>query len=223
MAKNPGGAGTGDGKMPGLGNAAEQAKTLKDVLDKLAGSGAEADAEAARKAAGVLKQEDLDAAIARLEKPGVGKDKGERQDLADRFAAVGQKLEQAYRETIAPRLEEIARLEREANELEQRAGAADDPAEWRRLRQQGGEFVERLENAGLAGLGGDDLRAALQAGPSNREAFTRGFATVHARLVAKLQEFVAGDRFASGNEAVPPEYRDLVERYLRTLSAGGSK
>src|SRR5205085_1312862 len=36
-------------KMPGLGDAAEQAKSIKYVLEKLAGSGAEADADAARK------------------------------------------------------------------------------------------------------------------------------------------------------------------------------
>jgi hypothetical protein len=46
---------------------------------------------------------------------------------------------------------------------------------------------------------------------------------VHARLTAKLQEFVAGDRFSAGNEAVPPEYKDLVDRYLRALSAGSTK
>jgi hypothetical protein len=222
--KNPGPGGSGDGKMPGLGNAAEQAKTLKDVLEKLAGSGAEGDAEAARKAGGILKSENLDAAIQRLEKAGAGDDKGERQDLADRFGALGQKLDQAYRETVAPRLEEIGRLEREANDLEQRAGAADDSADWRRLRQQGGDFVERLEAAGLGTLAGEDLRAALKAGPvADGQTFARGIATTHARLVAKLQEFVAGDRTASGNDAVPPEYKDLVERYLRALSAGGSK
>ena len=223
--RNPGASGSGDGKMPGLGNATEQAKTLKDVLEKLAGSGAEGDAEAARKAGALLKQEDLAAAIARLEKPGVGGDRGERQDLADRFAALGQKLDLAYRETVAPRLEEIGRLEREANDLEQRAAAAADAADWRRLRQQGAEFVERMEGAGLGSLAGEDLRAALKTGPgaTGREMFGRGIAAAHTRLVAKLQEFVAGDRVTSGNEAVPPEYKDLVERYLRALSAGGSK
>ena len=211
-------------EVPGLGNAAEQAKTLKDVVEKLAGSGAEGDAEAARKAGGILKQEDLASAITRLEKTGVGADKGERQDLAERFAALGQKLDQAYRETVAPRLEEIARLEREANDLEQRAAAADDAADWRRLRQQGAEFVERLETAGLGCTAGEDLRAALRGtGAAGTELFRGGIAAAHTRLVAKLQEFVSGDRFSSGNDAVPPEYKDLVERYLRALSAGGSK
>jgi hypothetical protein len=221
--------GTGNGeddkkKTPGLGAAAEEAKSLKDVLENLAGSGAASDADAARKAAGILKQEDLAAAIARLEKPGAGADTGERKDLADRFAALGQKLDRAYREAVAPRLEALAKLEREANDLEQRAAGADDPADWRRLRQQGAAFAERLEAAGLGGAG-DDLRAVLKAGvgASGREGFRRAVAVAHARVVAKLQEFVAGDRFASGNEAVPPEYKDLVERYLRALSAGGSK
>ena len=213
----------GDGKMPGLGNAAEQAKTLKDVLEKVAGSAAEGDADAARKAAGILKQEDLAAAIARLEKPGAGGDKGERQDLAERFGALGQKLDQAYRETVAPRLEEIAKLERIANDLEQRAGSADDAAELRRLRQQGADFVEKLEAAGLGSLAGEDLKAGLKGGGAGNETFARGISTTHMRLVAKLQEFLAGDRLTSGNEAVPPQYKDLVERYLRTLSAGGSK
>jgi hypothetical protein len=211
-------------KKPGLGNAAEQAKSLKDVLEKLAGSGAEGDADAARKAGAILKQEDLAAAIARLEKPGAEDDRGERQDLADRFAALGQKLDQAYRETVAPRLEEIARLEREANELEKKAAMADDATEWRRLRQQAEGFVEKLEAAGLGGLVSEDVRAGLKNGAANGlETFSRGISATHLRLVAKLQEFLAGDRYASGNEAVPPEYKDLVERYLRTLSAGSSK
>jgi hypothetical protein len=223
--KQPGGVGNGDErKMPGIGTAGEQAKTLKDLLENLAGLRGEGDAEAARKAAGLLKQEDLDSAIARLEKPGVGSDRGERQDLADRFAALGQKLDQAFRDTIAPRLEEIARLEREANDLEQRAGAADDAADWRRLRQQGADFVDRLDATGLGHFAGEDLRTSLRAGATvNRDTFGRGIATAHAKLVAKLQEFVAGDRFTTGNDAVPPEYKDLVERYLRALSAGGSK
>jgi hypothetical protein len=192
--KNPGAGSGNDGKLPGLGSAAEQAKTLKDVLENLAGLSAEGDAEAARKA-------------------------------ADRFAALGQKLDRAYREVVAPRLEEIARLEREANALEQRAAAAGDAADFRRLRQQSAEFVERLENAGLGHLAGEELRSALKTGlgGAGRDSFSRGIATTHARLTAKLQEFLDGERTASGNEAVPPEYRDLVERYLRALSAGGSK
>ena len=223
--KMPGAGGMGDEKMPGLGGAAEKAKTLKDVLENLAASQATGDAEAARKTAGILKQEDLKAAIDRLEKVGAGgDDKAERKDLADRFAALGQKLDQAYRETVAPRLEEIGKLEREADDLEKRAGAADDATDMRRVMQQTAEFVERLENAGLDTLA-NDLRAALKGvnGQGGREALTRALALTHTRLVVKLQEFIAGDRFTTGNEAVPPEYKDLVERYLRTLSAGGSK
>ncbi len=224
MMKMPGAGGMGDGKIPGLGGAAEQAKSLKDVLESLAGSTAEGDADAARKAAGILKQEDIAAAIERLEKAGAGADKGERQDLADRFAALGQKLDQAYRETVAPRLEAIAKLEREANELEQKTGAASDTADVRRLQQQAADFVEKLDAAGLGNLAGDDLKAGLKAGVggAGREAFGRGINTTHLKLVSKLQEFLAGERFSAGNEAVPPEYKDLVERYLRTLSAGGS-
>ncbi|MBN9122923.1 MAG: hypothetical protein J0I06_27930, partial [Planctomycetes bacterium] len=221
--KNAGAGGPGDPKvpLPGLGAAAEQAKTLKDVLENLAGSGAAADAEAARRAGAILKQEDLKAAIDRLEKLGAGgDDKAERQDLADRFAALGQKLDQAHRETVAPRLEEISKLEREANDLEQRAGTAADAADFRRLRQQTADFIERLEAAGLGHLVGDDLKAALRATGRPGPDYARGVALVHARLVAKLQEFVANDRFTTGNEAVPPEYKDLVERYLRTLSGG---
>jgi hypothetical protein len=219
-SKQPG-AGSGEkGKLPGLGNAAEQAKTLKDVMEQIAGQGSEDAAAAARKVGALLKEEDLKSAIERLEKPGAGDDRGERQDLTERFAALGQKLDRAYRETIAPRLEELARLEREAYELEQRAGAAGDAADWRRLRQQAGEFMERLEAARLGHLASKELRDGLRSGDTQ---IGPGLAAVHAQLVAKLQEFVAGDRFTMGNEAVPPDYRDLVDRYLRALSAGTRK
>lgn len=224
--KTPGaGKGESEKKMPGLGNATEQAKTLKDVMEQIAASGSENSADAARKVAKILKQENLASAIERLEKPGVGDDRTERHDLAERFASLGQKLDQVYRETIAPRLEELARLEREANELERRAAAVDDVTDWRQLRQQGMGFVERLETAGLGELAGEDLRMGLRtaAVAAGRELLSRGIAVTHSRLAAKLQEFVAGDRFTTGNEAVPPEYKDLVDRYLRALSSGSMK
>jgi hypothetical protein len=223
-SKQPG-IGSGEkGKLPGLGNAAEEAKTLKDVMEQIAGRTSEEAADAARKVGTLLKEEDLKAAIERLEKPGVGNDRGERQDLTERFAALGQKLDRAYRETIAPRLEEMARLEREAYELEQRAGAAADAADWRRLRQQGGEFLDRLEAARLGNLASKELRDGLRfGGAQSEDLIGRGLAAVHTQLVAKLQEFVAGDRFTTGNEPVPPDYRDLVDRYLRALSAGTRK
>jgi hypothetical protein len=219
--KQPGVGGGEEGKLPGLGNAAEQAKTLKDVMEQIAGRGSEEAADAARKVGALLKQEDIQAAIDRLEKPGVGDDRGERQDLAERFGALGQKLDQAYRETIAPRLEELARLEREAYELEQRAGTAADAADWRRLRQQAAEFLEHLDAARLGDLAGNELRDGLRSGGAQSGSqLGSGLTAVRLRLVAKLQEFVAGDRFTAGDEAVPPEYRDLVDRYLRALSAG---
>jgi hypothetical protein len=223
--KQPGlGSGEEKGKLPGLGNAAEEAKTLKDVMEQIAGRGAEEATDAARKVGALLKEEDLKTAIERLEKPGVGNDRAERQDLTERFAALGQKLDRAYRETIAPRLEELARLEREAYELEQRAGAAADAADWRRLRQQAGEFLDRLDAARLGNLASKELRDGLRFGGAQYETLIgRGLAAVHTKLVAKLQEFVAGDRFTTGNEPVPPDYRDLVDRYLRALSAGTRK
>ena len=214
-----------DKKMSSLGNAAEEAKTLKDVLEQIAGEDSKGAADAARKAAELLKREDLPDGIARLEKPGAGNDRVERKDLADRFGALSRKLDQIYRETIAPRLEELARLERDANELVRRAATAEDGADWRRLRQQSAAFVDRLEAAGLEGIVPEELRAGLrmielQAGQA---LLGRGLAAAHARLVIKLQQFVTGDRFPMGNEAVPPEYKDLVDQYLRALSAGNAK
>lgn len=231
MKDSPGGGGEDGKKKPGLAGGAEDARTLQDVLEKLAASGAESDADAARKAAAILKQENIAAAAERLDKlekadkPAAG-DKEERKDLAERFAALGQKLDQAYRETVAPRLEAIAKLEREANDLEQKAAAAEDAADMRRLKQQGIEFLEKLDGAGLGQLADASVKNGLDAGlkgANGRDAFSRGMKETHAKLVAKLAELLSGDRFASGNEAVPPEYRDLVERYLRTLSSGSSK
>jgi hypothetical protein len=224
-SKKPGtGSGEEKAKLPGLGDAAEEAKTLKDVLEQIAGRGTEEAGDAARKVGGLLKGEDLKAAVERLEKAGAEAEKGERQDLSERFAALGQKLDQAYREAIAPRLEELARLEREAYELEQRAGAAADASDWRRLRQQASAFVERLETARLGPLASKELRDGLRSrGDAADTLIGQGLTTAHKQLVAKLQEFVAGDRFTSGNEAVPPDYRDLVDRYLRALSAGTRK
>ncbi|OWK43038.1 DUF4175 family protein [Fimbriiglobus ruber] len=217
--------GSSDDKKMGLGGAAEQAKTLKDVLEQIAGAGSESSAEAARRAGTLLKQEDLGAAIGRLEKPGAGADKTERQDLAERFAALGQKLDQAHRELIAPRLEELAKLEREAAELAQRLGAAGDDTASERVRPLIAEFVEKLDKARLGELVGPELREGIRgaSGVAAAAGYARKLAVVREKLVAKLQEFVAGDRYTTGGEAVPPEYRELVDRYLRALSAGSTK
>lgn len=223
--KNPGMGAGEKASLPGLGTAAEQAKTLKDLLEQVAGSGSQSSAEAARRAGELLKSEDLAAAIDRLEKPGAGADRAERQDLAERFAALGQKLDQAYRDLVAPRLEELARLEQDAAELERRLAAATDATAQQRARQQVAEFVERLEAARLGDLAAD-LREGRGAGTGERGGFgtsIRSLAVVRERLIAKLQEFLASDRLTTGSETVPPEYRDLVERYLRALSAGSSK
>src|SRR5204862_6095932 len=66
--KTPGSGSGGDGKTPGLGSAAEDAKSLKDVLETVAGSDNKADADAARKARDLLKQENLADDIERMEK-----------------------------------------------------------------------------------------------------------------------------------------------------------
>ncbi len=214
-----------DEAMSGLGNAAEKAKTLKDLLEQIEGSSAESDAEAARQAGAALKSEDLAAAIKRLEQPGAGTDRNERQDLAERFAALGQKLDRAYRELVAPRLEELARLEQEAGELQRRLNAAEDDAARQRVLQQTAEFVERLDAARLGDVAGAELRESLKAGLGDRgnAQFARALAVARQKLIEKLKEFVAGDRFKTTGEAVPPEYKELVDRYLRTLSAGSAK
>ena len=81
-------------------------------------------------------------------------------------------------------------------------------------------LVSFLETASSAKV--DNARAG-KLWNENQDLIGQGLASVHKQLVAKLQEFVAGDRFTTGNEAVPPDYRDLVDRYLRALSAGTKK
>jgi hypothetical protein len=210
--------------MPGIGNAAEKAKTLKEVLEQIESSGA-ASSEAARQAAAALKAEDLAAATRRLEQPGVDSDRDERQDLAERFAALGQRLDRAYRELVAPRLEELARFEHEASELQRRFNAADDDAVRQRVYQQVAEFVERLDAARLGMVVGADLREGLKAGANaaNKDQLAQQLEAVREKLVARLKQFVLGDQFKATGEAVPAQYKELVDRYLRALSAGSSK
>src|SRR5439155_1387678 len=98
--KMRGATGEGDRKTPGLGSAAEDAKSLKDVLENTASAGKPSDADAARKAAGLLRQENLADAIARLEKPSVGGDRSERKDLADRIAAGNEPVPPQYKDLV---------------------------------------------------------------------------------------------------------------------------
>jgi hypothetical protein len=83
------------------------------------------------------------------------------------------------------------------------------------------DFIEELKKAGwnseditrvLRDLGVSDGRYAL---PTQ---YTKLLSRIQDELQARIQTLILGDITSATDEAAPPKYQDLVERYLKVLT-----
>ncbi len=231
---------------------AETARTLQDVLRSIAESTEPGDQEIARKVAEIIKETQLDPTIAGLKQAESRIRGGALEevrlaalDAADRLEIAGQRLDAAYQAIVAPQAETLMQIERQLAELRDRQQELKTPAQvatWHRdvsqLLQQLEELHPDSEKRELlleafqkAGWGTpafqQEVRRWNQDGghfvlPQN---YDRLLAQVQDELQARIQSLVLSDLTSIADEATPPMYQDLVERYLKVLSQerGGPK
>jgi hypothetical protein len=165
-------------------------------------------------------------------------------DSADRWEATALRLATVFRQLSAPKLEELLNAEQKLQELRDRLDKLENEREVVQWISEAGKLMEQLDRLNV----GDKLREQLeemlkQAGWSEElERFrlragggwvlaNRGYYDVPAGYSAVLvdltsevqthiQELILGDLLSGQDEASPPQYEQLVERYYQVLATG---
>jgi hypothetical protein len=222
-----------------LQRLAEMARTLEDWLKQLARRGEGKVGAAARE---LLEQGKLAEIIARIDRIATqyaGGEKAEARrgaaEVARELEAIAQALDKLHRDLVAPRLATLMEYDRQLAELDATLKRLEtDPAvnQWHRqaealLRElQAKEAmtgpVAELEKA-MADAGwhidggtwrwGD--RDIYWAAPAS---YKTAIARISKLIQDKIQEMILKDMISSRDEATPPEFKELVERYYEVLS-----
>ncbi|HEV3003533.1 MAG TPA: hypothetical protein VGX78_03690, partial [Pirellulales bacterium] len=234
---------------PGLGGAAQRiaddAKTLADVLGAVAKSDSPEEQAAAKKVEDLVQKLALKALTERLSDLPDQVRNGKLEDAktaagdgAERMEAAAEQLGALRRSIVAPQVDELAKLEQELAGLDDRLDELDTDPQVTGWHVDADTLLEQLDEAGID----EDLRKEFvdemrKAGWSVdrrgvwRWARTdRGYYVAPARyrtlisrlassLRSRMQELMLGDLAAGGDEPIPPQYQDLVDRYYRVLAS----
>jgi hypothetical protein len=237
-------------KMPGLGNDAEKiadkAETLADVLGAAAKPNTPEEQDAAKKVEDLIGSMGIGDLTERLKNlPGqVGEGKLEDAkanagDGSDRLEAAAQALAALHRSIVAPRVDELAKVEERMSALDEELDQLDTPSKITGWHMDAEELLDELDKAGVPPEMREEFLAEMRkagwgtnrgrwdwtrneggyygAPPRYRLLMSRILATVRGRM----QELLLGDLTASGDEPIPPQYQEFVDRYQQVLTREG--
>jgi hypothetical protein len=223
---------------------AEEARTLADLLGRLQRDAAEKNRDLADQLREASEANPPQAVVEQMRRAAAALKEGRpdqaRPDVdqsARMLDALGQNLEAARHGLVGPQLDRLMALEKQAAEAQKALESVNsdrDKAEAEKkvadlrdaldpLPKEGklAEVADKLEAAVRNGPGGwgprekDDPRPGLYAPPV---AYDENVRRVVQALQAKIQEIILKDALLDKDEAVPPQYRRLVEEYYRVLS-----
>jgi hypothetical protein len=221
----------------------ESTRTLQDLMKAIADTKNSTSAEAVDRVTEVLSRGEIKMAVERFERlPAMlGEAKPPEQavldlrEAADRMEATARELDRLYRSIVAPRIEQLRELEQRAAQLQQQMLQLESVPDVRKWERGAGELAERLEQEGVGGDAREQIQQLLGGGDDKTGLWTRwtigadGFLMPGPRYVTNLQllvetiqhhiqELHLADLQTAGDEATPPAYRQLVERYLQVLA-----
>ncbi len=169
------------------------------------------------------------------EKPEAGK---EAKELAEKLEVLAKQLDVLHQEIVAPRLAQLVEYDRRVAEMIEQLKTLKTEAEITEWHRMATDLVRDMEKAGLADGaaalaklladggwhgGGGNWRWALGANHYYvaPELYTKGLQVVVTKLQDKIQDLILKDLVSDRNEATPPEFKELVERYYEVLSKDG--
>jgi hypothetical protein len=228
---------------------AESGKTLLDILEAVAETNDIEDQDSIWQVEELLKNEKVPVTVNRMEKlPPVIRSgdwreaRVESKEIADRLEIVGQKLATMHRRIVAPRIEELMELEQRTVRLQEKLdelATQQQISAWHRkatdllddLEQNSiaagprNNFRDSMRDEGWGGtrvagrwdwsVGGDYYHAPVL--------YHRYVAAIVEDLQEQIQELIVGDHLANEDEAIPPQYEHLVERYYKVLASETKK
>jgi hypothetical protein len=163
----------------------------------------------------------------------------EAQELSLALERLARVLDVVYRGIVAPELAKLVELERRVSELMARMKTIKTEAEIDVWHRQAADLIRDLEHAGLndaAGTLADAIRqAAIDRGNAAwhwggvgtdhnwlaPDRYPDALVKVTARLQERMQDMILKDMVSARDEATPPEFKELVQRYYEVLSKQG--
>ena len=155
--------------------------------------------------------------------------------------AAAEQLAVLHRTIVAPKVEELAKLEEKLVQLDGQLDKLDAESRITVWHQEASDALEKLDEAGIdkelrlefqdeMKKGGWDMgtlrgnwnwgrKAAGYYAPPGR--YRALLARLEDSLRSRMQEYLLGEMRATGEEPIPPQYQDLVDRYYRVLSSEG--
>jgi hypothetical protein len=228
---------------------AEEAKTLADALGAAARADTPEEQETGKKVDELVKGMGIGDLTERLKDlPGqVGQGKMEDAkattgDAGERLEATAEQLGMLHRSIVAPKVDELAKVERELANLDERLDQLDTQTKitgWhmdadelqeeldkagvpKELQQQ---FVEEMKKGGWGDTARDNWKWTRTAG--GNYAAPGGYRVLISRMQEsirnRMQELMLGDLASSRDEPIPPQYQDLVDRYYQVLATEGKE
>lgn len=212
----------------------EDGRTLQDLLKAIARSDRQEDQEAAGDVAKIMEDQQISDTVTQMQTLTQMVSDGEFRsantmsaDIGNRMQVTSQDLERLHRRIVAPRIDALMKLERRAVALLEKAKRLETDEDMAQWQQAARELLNRLSDAKLKGVATQELEDALRTGGGmgdSNAAGPRGAGYVLSTqkvikdLQQRIQEMVLGDVIQQSDEAVPPEYERLVERYYQVLS-----
>ncbi len=146
------------------------------------------------------------------------------KELSRTLELLARQIDVLYRGIIAPELANLVEFDRRIAELMEKIKnmkPGDDIVEWRRLADA---LVRDLEKGGLTDSAralSDILAAGDNAHLGGRDAYLTALSSISVFLQGKIQDLILKDLVSARDEATPPAFKELVERYYEVLSKNG--
>jgi hypothetical protein len=134
---------------------------------------------------------------------------------------------------VAPEIASLVEFDRRVAELTAELKTLKTDAQIAEWHRHAAELIHDLEQAGLTQAAAD-LAARLEGGPwrwgvgshGDRLApvgYATALSTITHRLQDRIHNLLLEDMVSTRDEATPPAYKELVERYYQILSNGSAE
>jgi hypothetical protein len=228
---------------------AETGRTILDILKAAARSQDPGDRETVARIESILKDQGVEETVERM--AGVaggfrdGREKEARTaaaDNAERWEAAAARLETAFRELSAPKLEELLEVEKELQTLQEMLNELQTERDIAKWHAQAEKLLRKLDDLKIGGGMREELKEMMKAAGWSEETarfqmqpggwslseetrlyvapggYTQAVRKVTEAVQSHIQELLLGDITGTDREGAPPEYERLIERYYQVLS-----
>ena len=222
---------------------AELAKTVDDILDSIVQGLGDPEDNMVKRITEIMEENKLSQLIARMQAVPETIDamnwadaRVQAGDLGDRFDIVSQRLDAMHRELLAPRVEQLRKLEKRAVETRKNLEALETVAEVDRWHVRADGLLDDISAADIAETQIVAVRESMVAAgwgenetwewepnaqgtglapPADYDESLLGLIVEIRRYIRELS-MIDSDVVNSG--AVPPQYQEFVSRYFEVMS-----